>query len=640
MSRSHSNSEVTLDAAVSGGGSLVRPAVVLAALGVVFGDIGTSPMYALRESVGGPLGAGTSPEALFGVLSMIFWAVTLVVSVKYVLFVLRADNDGEGGILALLAGVLQQAPEASPQRRWVIVAGLAGAAMFYGDCVITPAISVLAAVEGLEVVSPALEPWVPPLAVAILVLLFAGQRFGTRVIGHLFGPVMLLWFGVLAVLGLWHVAQAPQVLHAISPVYAIGFAFEYPGLTLVVAGAVFLAVTGGEAMYADLGHFGRAPIRVAWLWIVMPALLLNYFGQGALLLTQPQAIGNPLVMMAPPDMRLALVLLSTAASVIAAQAVISGAFSLTAQAARLGYLPRVAIRYTSATEAGQVYVPAVNWALLVMVVLLVLGFGSSGALAAAYGIAVSVTMLLTGLGVMLLAFRRWGWAPLRVLLVFVPLLLLDLVFVIANTMKIEHGGWFPIAFGALLLVLLTTWHRGRTLVEEALARGGLKIEPFVQSLADYPPTRVEGTAVFMTPSAEAVPSALLHNLKHNRVLHERVILMTAHPQNVPHVAPEVMARVLDLGHGFWSVRLRLGFQDSHDIEHIARVLAEHHRLTIVVDETSFFLSRHTLLPKAGGGMARWRKLLFCGLARNAQSATDFFHIPPNRAIEIGAQTAF
>jgi len=615
----------------------LHPVVLLAALGVVFGDIGTSPLYALRESLSGELGAGVGRDAVFGVLSMIFWAVTLVVSVKYVALVLRADNDGEGGILALLAGVLRQVPDASPLRPAVLVAGLTGAAMFYGDSIITPAISVLSAVEGLEVVSPALASWVIPLTLGVLVALFAVQRFGSARMGGFFGPVMLLWFGVLAVLGAVQIARMPDVLHALSPFYAIGFAASHPHLTLAAAGAVFLAVTGGEALYADLGHFGPRPIRVAWFWIVMPALILNYFGQGALVLRDPQAIANPFFLLAPAALQLPLVVLSALATVIASQAVISGAFSLTAQASRLGYLPRVNIAYTSATEAGQVYVPMVNWALLALVVALVLGFGSSSALAAAYGIAVSITMVITVLGVMVIAARRWGWSGARVALVIGPLLLLDVLFVIANGTKVEHGGWFPLAFGGLLLILLTTWHRGRELLRAALMRGGIGLEPFVHNMAEFPPQRVPGTAVFLTADAATVPPALLHNLKHNRVLHERVVLMSAVPDNAPHVAPESMALVRDFGHGFHSIRLRIGFHDTHDIEHIAAVLRNHNGFELEVADTSFFLSRQTLLVGRAGGMAPWRKRLFRSMLRNAQPASDYFKIPPNRAIEVGAQ---
>jgi KUP system potassium uptake protein len=614
---------------------LLRPALVLAALGVVFGDIGTSPLYAFRESL--HAAGGVSHDTVLGLLSLIFWAITLVVSLKYVSLVLLTDNDGEGGILALLAGVLRQVPRDSRYRRAAIFAGLAGAAMFYGDSVITPAISVLSAVEGLEVVSPQFKSLVVPLTLAILVALFAAQRLGTASMGRWFGPVMLLWFGSLALLGLLHIARNPQVLQALVPLHAIAFAAENPQLMLAVLGAVFLAVTGGEALYADLGHFGRRPIRLAWFWIVMPALALNYFGQGALVLADPKAIENPFFMLAPEMLQLPLVVLAAAATVIASQAVISGAFSLTAQAVRLGYIPRVAVRFTSQTSAGQIFVPLVNWALLAVVIALVLAFGSSSALAAAYGIAVSTTMVITTLGAMLIAARRWGWSPSRVWLVCGPLLVLDVAFTVANLTKVNDGGWFPLVFGGVLMLLFVTWVRGRELLGAALTRTGLQMQPFLQSLSTYPPQRVEGTAVFMTPTVDMIPHSLLHNLKHNRVLHERVLFLTAEAENAPHVPPAAMVQLRDLGDGCWYARVRLGFQDAHDIDAIARNLGRHHDFDLVPAETSFFLSRQTVLVSHGKGMALWRKRLFGWLMRNALPASDFFHIPPNRVIEIGTQ---
>jgi KUP system potassium uptake protein len=616
---------------------LLRPALVLAALGVVFGDIGTSPLYAFRESLNAA--GGASPAAVLGLLSLIFWAITLVVSVKYVSLVLLTDNDGEGGILALLAGVLRQVPRDSRYRRIAIMAGLVGAAMFYGDSVITPAISVLSAVEGLEVVSPQLKAMVIPLTLAILVVLFAVQRFGTASMGRWFGPVMLLWFGSLALLGLAQIARNPSVLQALVPLHGIAFAVENPHLMLAVFGAVFLSVTGGEALYADLGHFGRRPIRVAWFWIVLPALALNYFGQGALVLADPAAVENPFFLLAPPLLQLPLVVLAAAATVIASQAVISGAFSLTAQAVRLGYVPRVEVKFTSKTTAGQIYVPLVNWALLAVVLGLVVSFGSSSALAAAYGIAVSMTMVITTLGAMVIAARRWGWTAGRVALVCGPLLLLDVVFTVANLSKVMDGGWFPLTFGALLMLVFVTWVQGRELLNRGLARSGLQMQPFLQSLSTYPPQRVEGTAVFMTPTVDMIPHSLLHNLKHNRVLHDRVLFLTAEADNAPHVPPPSMAQLQDLGDGCWYARVRLGFQDPHDIEAIARNLARYHDFDLVPAETSFFLSRQTVFVAGGKGMATWRKRMFAWLLRNSLPASDFFHIPPNRVIEIGTQLA-
>ena len=614
-----------------------RSALVVAALGVVYGDIGTSPLYAFKESLSGAHGVGVAPLDVLGVLSMIFWAITLVVSIKYVLIVLRADNDGEGGVLALLAGVLRQLPIASRHRGLVVGFGLVGASMFYGDSLITPAISVLSAVEGLEVISPAQEHYVLPLTLGILVALFVVQRFGTGRMGIVFGPVMLLWFATLALLGILQIVQKPQVLLALEPVYALRFALEHPVLMLAVMAAVFLALTGGEALYADMGHFGRQPIRVAWFWIVMPCLLLNYFGQGALVIHDPEAARNPFFLLAPGWLQMPLVGLATAATVIASQAVISGAYSITSQAAKLGYLPRVAIHHTSTTEAGQIYIPVVNWLLLGAVILLVLAFGSSSALAAAYGIAVSTTMVITTLGVVMIARSRWDWSPLRVGVLLMPLLALDLAFLMANSLKIAHGGWFPLAFGAALFFLLATWRRGRELMQGELARGGIATGPFLESLAASAPHRVEGTAVFMTPQRDVVPNALLHNLKHNRVLHSRVVLMSVESENMPHVPPSTMVQIRDLGAGFFHVRLRLGFQDEYDIAHVAEVLAREHGFNLAPGETSFFLSRHAVISGKPGGMAHWRVRLFSWMNRNAQPASDFFRMPSNRVIEIGSQ---
>ncbi|MGH6609052.1 MAG: potassium transporter Kup, partial [Burkholderiaceae bacterium] len=508
-------------------------AVLLAALGVVYGDIGTSPLYAFKESLAS--GAAVSPIAVYGVLSMIFWAVTLVVSINYVLLVLRADNDGEGGILALLALVLRQMPAAGRFRRVAIGAGLIGAAMFYGDSVITPAISVLSAVEGLRVVSPVFVPWVIPLTLLVLVMLFAVQSKGTARVGQTFGPIMVLWFLTLGVLGLLQIISEPQVLLALDPLYAVRYAAAAPGTTFVVLGSVFLALTGAEALYADMGHFGARPIRVAWFWLVMPCLILNYFGQGALVLADASAAVNPFFLLAPGWLQLPLVILATAATVIASQAVISGAFSITSQAVKLGYLPRMQVNFTSETEAGQIYVPLVNTLLLVIVMLLVIVFGSSSNLAALYGVAVSTTMVVTTLGVIIIARFKWDWPAWKVLLVFVPLLALDLMFAAANSLKIPNGGWFPIVFAAILYLIFATWKRGRSMMNRQLKQSGIELQPFLKSLSIYPPQRVEGTAVFMTLEPGYVPHALLHNLKHNRVMHERVVFLTAISRTIPHV---------------------------------------------------------------------------------------------------------
>ncbi|MBC8008429.1 MAG: KUP/HAK/KT family potassium transporter, partial [Prolixibacteraceae bacterium] len=525
----------------------LSPAVLLATLGVVYGDIGTSPLYAFKESIAGEHGVGVSPDAVFGVLSMIFWAVTLVVSIKYVLLVLRADNDGEGGILALLALVLRQMPVAGRLRTTAIGAGLIGAAMFYGDSVITPAISVLSAVEGLQVVSPAFAPMVIPLTLAVLIGLFAVQSKGTARVGQVFGTIMVVWFLVLGVLGLLQIVREPNVLLALDPLYALRYSAEHPSQTFVVLGAVFLALTGGEALYADMGHFGARPIRLAWFWLVMPCLVLNYFGQGALVLADAKAASNPFFLLAPGWLQLPLVFLATAATVIASQAVISGAFSMTSQAVKLGYLPRMQVEYTSDSVAGQIYVPLINFLLLAVVILLVIGFGSSSNLAAAYGLAVASTMVVTTLGVIVVARFKWDWSPWKVLFVFVPLLVLDLVFVAANTAKIPNGGWFPILFATALYFIFATWKRGRSLVNRKMKQGGIELQPFLKSLSVYPPQRVEGSAVFMTLEPGYVPHALLHNLKHNRVMHARVVFLTAISRTVPHVDPADMTEIQDLG---------------------------------------------------------------------------------------------
>ena len=615
----------------------LSPALLLAALGVVYGDIGTSPLYAFKESVAGEHGVGVTPDAVYGVLSMIFWAITLVVSIKYVLLVLRADNDGEGGILALLALVLRQMPAAGRLRTAAIGAGLVGAAMFYGDSVITPAISVLSAVEGLQVVSPALTPWVIPLTLAVLVALFAVQSKGTARVGRAFGAIIVVWFVVLGVLGLWQIVREPQVLLALDPLHALRYAAAEPGKTFVVLGAVFLAVTGGEALYADIGHFGSRPIRLAWFWLVMPCLVLNYFGQGALVLTDEKAVSSPFFLLAPNWLQLPLVFLATAATIIASQAVISGAFSITSQAVKLGYLPRMRVEYTSETEAGQIYVPLVNFLLLVIVMLLVVGFGSSSNLAAAYGVAVATTMVVTTLGVIVVARFKWDWAPWKVLLVFVPLLALDIVFVAANSAKIPSGGWFPIVFAALTYLMFATWKRGRSLVNRKMKQGGIELQPFLKSLSVYPPQRVEGSAVFMTLEPGYVPHALLHNLKHNRVMHERVVFLTAISRTVPHVDPAYMTEIQDLGDGCYAVKVQLGFQDPFDVTFFLGVLARYHDFELIPAETSFFLSRQAVVIGGKSTMAAWRRRLFGWMLRNAQPASDFFRIPPNRAIEIGTQ---
>ena len=618
-------------------GRKLSPVILLAALGVAYGDIGTSPLYAFKESLAGEHGVGVTADAVFGVLSMIFWSVTLIVSIKYMLLVLRADNDGEGGILALLALVLRQIPAAGRLRQVAIGAGLLGAAMFFGECVVTPAISVLSAAEGLQVVSLVFTPYVIPLTLIVLFALFAVQSTGTATVGRAFGPIMLVWFVTLGGLGLWQIVRHPQVLLALDPLYALRYAAAEPVKTFFALGAVFLAVTGVEALYADIGHLGARSVRIAWFWLVMPCLVLNYFGQGALVLADSKAAANPFFLLAPTELQLPLVLLATAAAVIASQAVISGAFSIASQAIKLGFLPRMQTDYTSKTEAGQIYMPLVNLLLLLVVVVLVLGFGSSSNLAAAYGLAVASTIVITTLGVSLIARFKWDWPAWRVLATFVPLFALEALFVAANSAKIPNGGWFPIAFAAVLYLVFATWKRGRSLVNRQLRQSGIQLQPFLKSLSVYPPQRVEGTAVFMTTEPGYVPHALLHNLKHNRVMHERVVFLTAISRTVPHVDPSDMTEIHDLGDGCHAVTVRLGFQDPFDVKVFLGVLGRYHEFEILPAETSFFLSRQTVIDGGESKMWKWRRRLFGWMLRNAQPASDFFRIPPNRAIEIGTQ---
>ena len=607
------------------------PPLVLAALGIVFGDIGTSPLYTLKECFSPLYGLAPSTGNVLGILSLIFWSISLVVSLKYVAYVLRADNRGEGGVMALMA----LAKRARPRWRYgLMIIGIAGASLFYGDAVITPAISVLSAVEGLAVVAPQFETYVLPLALTVLVALFLLQRFGTARVGALFGPVMVLWFGTLAGLGVWQILQNPEVLKALNPVHAVVFFVEHRTAAFFALGAVVLALTGGEALYADMGHFGRRPIRWAWFGLVLPALTLNYFGQGALLLANPAAVENPFFNLAPSWGTLPLVVLATAATVIASQAVISGAYSLTRQAVQLGYCPRVDIRHTSEREIGQIYIPVVNWALLAAVVLVILVFGTSSSLAAAYGIAVTGTMVLTTLLAFVVSRYRWRWPLWASLLVTSFFLTLDLSFFSANILKVLDGGWLPLLMGLLIFTLLTTWKRGREILYERLFADELPLDDFIGNLEAYPPTRVEGTAVFMTGSTEGIPHALLHNLKHNKVLHQRVVLMTIKNLDEPYVNDDTRVHIRQLSPSFWQVVARYGFKESPGIPQVLALCAEQ-ELVFEEMDTSFFLSRETLVSTRRPGMARWREKLFAIMSRNATRVTDYFHIPANRVVEMG-----
>jgi KUP system potassium uptake protein len=608
----------------------------LTALGIVYGDIGTSPLYAMRECFHGAHGIDVTQANVLGVLSLIFWAIVMVVTVKYHLYVLRADNRGEGGILALMA-LIPPRLRGRAEQRWLLAGlGLFGAALLYGDGMITPAISVLSAVEGLGVATPFFDPYVVPITIGILVGLFLFQRRGTASVGAVFGPVMLVWFGILAVLGIVWILREPAVLAAVNPLHAIRF-FAHNGLKgFLVLGAVFLVATGGEALYADMGHFGELPIQIDWFSLVGPSLLLNYFGQGAMLLREPQASFNPFYHLAPSWALYPLVILATMATVIASQAMISGAFSLTSQAVQLGYLPRVKVIHTSAVERGQIYIPRVNWLLMISTVGLVLGFQKSTNLAAAYGIAVSLTMVITTVLAFVVSRYVWGWSLGRAMLVTGLFLIGDLAFLVANAVKIADGGWFPLTIGALVFLVMSTWKKGRSLVAERLQKGALPFVDFLTSLSRDSIHRVPGTAVFMSRDPDATPAAMLHNLKHNKVLHERVVLLSVLSEEIPEVPQDEQVRIEDLGNGFYRLIARYGFTQSPGVPEILRAAADQ-GLTLDLMTATFFLSRETLIPSARRGLLAWREQLFAFLSQNASRPTDYFRIPPNRVVEMGMQ---
>jgi KUP system potassium uptake protein len=614
--------------------------LALGALGVVYGDIGTSPLYALRECfVGDAALAPTAPNVL-GVLSLVVWSLTMVVSVKYLTFVMRADNEGEGGILALLALVSPKRSEGSSRRTGLVLLGLFGAALLYGDGVITPAISVLSAVEGLRVATNSFEPFVVPLAVTILVGLFAVQKRGTAGIGAVFGPAMLVWFVTIAVLGAMEIWRQPahhaSVLRAVNPLHAVRFFVTHRVHGFLTLGAVVLCITGAEALYADMGHFGARPIRLAWYAVAFPALLLNYFGQGALLLTEGSAVTNPFFQLAPTWGLFPLVILSTAATIIASQALISGAFSLTQQAVQLGYAPRFTIVHTSGTTAGQIYIPEVNWALMVTCVLLVLGFKNSSSLAGAYGIAVTGTMTVTTLLFYVVTREGWQWSLATAVGVVALFLLFDVAFFGANLPKVIEGGWFPLVVGVSVFTVLTTWKRGRAEVGRLLSEASLPLDVFLLDLAGQRPHRVEGTAVVMTSNPDGVPPVLLHHFKHNRTLHKRVVLLSILSEKRPEVDDSERIELAELGHGFYRVVARFGFMEMPRVGRILSLCAAKGLLFDLMS-TTFFLGRETLLATGRSRMAKWRKQLYAFLARNAPSATAYFEIPPNRVVELGAQ---
>ena len=608
----------------------------LAALGVVYGDIGTSPLYAMRECFHGPHAiASTSPNVL-GVLSLIFWSLVIVISVKYLVFVLRADNHGEGGILSLTALATPIKPSGRSERWFLIVMGIFGAALLYGDGIITPAISILGAMEGLTVATPLLNPYVVPITIVIIIALFLFQSHGTARVGKVFGPVTFLWFVALAALGIVQIVRYPEVIAAVNPLHGVNFFLRNGWHGFLILGSVFLVVTGGEALYADMGHFGIRPIRLVWFAVVLPALLLNYFGQGALLLENPAAAENPFYRLAPSWALYPMIVLATAAAVIASQAVISGAYSLTMQAVQLGFSPRMKINHTSTTEYGQIYIPGVNWALMVGCIAIVIGFRTSSNLAAAYGVAVNSTMVITTVLFYVVARQLWGWGRLTAGSLAAFFLVIDLAFFGANIIKVADGGWFPLLLAAIVFTVMTTWKKGRRILNERIQSEARSLEEFLQEIERHPPTRVPGTAVFMNGNASRTPPALLHNLEHNKVLHERVLFLTVKTKQIPYVAPEERVEVERLGDGFYRMKVYYGFMEDPDIPKVLEGV-QVPGLAFDPKETTYFLGRETIIASQRPGMALWREKLFSIISHNATTATAYFCIPPDRVVEMGEQ---
>ena len=610
-------------------------ALTLGALGVVYGDIGTSPLYALKEVFHGGHVAATSANIL-GVLSLIFWTMTIIVSVKYVLLILRADNNGEGGLIAMLALATTAVKDKPALRNLLMTVGLFGTAIFYGDAVITPAISVLSAVEGLGVAAPQLHGVVIPITLVVLAGLFAVQRFGTGGIGKFFGPVMMVWFLVLVALGLPHIVANPAVLVAMNPAYAVAFFVHNPLVAFIGLGAVVLCVTGGEALYADMGHFGKKPIRIAWFGFVMPALVVNYFGQGAMLLGKPEAIDNPFFKMAPGWAQLPLVILATAATVVASQALITAAFSVTKQAIQLGILPRMVVRHTSIRETGQIYVPFVNWGLFAFIVLAVALFKTSSNLASAYGIAVTLDMTITTVMTFFVIRFGWKYPLLPCLLATGFFFVIDITFFASNMLKLIAGGWFPIVIGIGMFTLMLTWVQGRKLMGERLRNEAIDLNSFLDAVFIHPPTRVEGTAVFLSPDTGLTPNALMHNLKHNKVLHEHNVFITVRHHEVPWIGFDKRIEMEPLGHDCWQVVLHFGFKNDPDVPEALKLLAGR-GIPLPDMDTSYFLSRDIVIPTFGDGMSIWREKLFASMHRNAAAAADFLNLPSNRIVELGAK---
>ena len=616
------------------------PALALTALGVVFGDIGTSPLYTMKEV----FSAGHHPVPLteanvYGILSLIVWGLIMIVSVKYVAFIMRADNRGEGGIMALLALASRSVANHPRKQAIIMTLGILGACMFYADGMITPAVSVLGAVEGLEVAASGLHRYILPISIFVILSLFWVQSKGTAVVGAFFGPVMLLWFSVLGILGATHIADNPAVLQALNPIYGLKFFIANGWLGFVALGAVILAFTGAEALYADMGHFGRKPIRLAWFGFVLPALVLNYFGQGALILANPEAIKNPFYLMAPAWALYPLIILATMAAVIASQAVISGAFSVSRQALQLGYLPRMHIEHTSESHEGQIYLPRVNWMLMIGVLILVLGFRSSGNLAAAYGIAVTGDMVITTILAGVVFYNMWGWSKLKVGLAISLFLTIDVALFSANVLKIPDGGWVPLLIGSVIFTLMTSWKTGRTLLFKILKSESMSLEPFIEAIGAHPPARVPGTALFMTPNPDGVPHAMLHNLKHNKVLHEKVVILTVKFLDYPNSSAEERIEIEKLPHEFYRITVRYGFKDEPDLPRdLATCINE--GLALDTMDTSFFIGKESLILANNGEMPYWRKKIFTGLFRSAETITNQFKLPPNRVVELGAQVTF
>ncbi|EXW84923.1 potassium uptake protein [Acinetobacter baumannii 44467_1] len=612
------------------------PATALAALGVVFGDIGTSPLYALKESFHAAHGLGIQPENVLGILSIIFWCLMLIISIKYVAIVMRADNNGEGGIMALLALNLRKAKIADNKKIYMIAIGFIGASLFFGDGIITPAISVLSAVEGLSIATDVFDPFIMPIAIAIIVTLFLVQKHGTAFVGKFFGPITLVWFLSLGILGIHSVIQTPVVLGMFSPHWAIQFIYHHPIMTFFVMGAVVLTVTGGEALYADMGHFGPVPIRLAWFFVVLPCLVLNYAGQGALLLRDPAEIENPFYLLVPQWALYPMIIMATMATVIASQAVISGVFSLARQAIQLGYLPRLSIKHTSESEEGQIYVPFLNWLLLIAIIILILIFKTSSNLASAYGLAVTLTMLCDTILVAVFIYSAWKWSLPKVLLLIIPFFILESVLVGATSLKILSGGWGPLLIGAIAVTILMTWKRGRELTFAKLEHDTLSLDLFVKSIGNSVHW-VPGDAVFMTGTPNVVPHAMLHNIKHNKVLHQRNILVTVVIEDVPFVAPEERITTETLAEHFFRIKIFYGFKDEMNVPKALMQAYEQLGLEYDLMHISFFISRDRIVHSVGDGMSPWREKLFISMQRNTSPVSDFYQIPTNRVVELGSQ---